>query len=1611
MAKSTHFFGLGSAVLLALQAQTVISVPFNGPRAVSLPAQHGYTYQGCYMEPSNGRALETVTGSDGLTLGACADICAAAGKAYFGAECGSKLSAAATLAADDTECSFACPGNGFQKCGAGNRLSVYKNENIVTPAGPSAKAKAGSYVSAGCYSDLVQGQRALSRTRADDAMTPDMCATFCAGSAWMGVEYGKECWCGNVLGSLSLPATQQTDCNMACAGDSTSLCGGPARLNMYTLDTANGVSSTSSAPAAAPSAASTAADRVGDFIHLGCWTDDAANGRTFGDLYASDDMTVKKCADWAISKGYLNFGIEYSRSSTCNMKCMGDASESCGGPNRLDMYKYSPAPSSTSSAGASSTSSTASGSSTSLTLPSANSAPNDAILPHAVSASLAGATIGDNSQLQTVDGKTVVDLTPPDNGQASVTVAAASAPDLQSDDSVVVQLTYKTEALKKRASKRAVLSECTLTMMIGSTVIYSSRIWTTDGSYTTVTSMPTSAGITTLIIVQYCPATAVPIVIGDVAVAPAPSSSSASSSSTVIVSSTVVIIQATPSTTSTSSSRLSSTTSNAGWATYVPPATTNAPSTTAAPAATNVAANVPTYLAGVYQAGTCSSPGYMSTCTMSGMPVATIDIVGKATASPVPASGNMQQAYEQCAGICANLDSCNSWALDRGVGVYPDATASTWWCYFYSGQVGKYHPNAYNTQFAAVVYFAKTCYSCQQRDLAALAPAPAAATTSTTSSSSTSVPAVTQAPVIPGVLTFSAPAYDSAACTFGTPPDCYLSGAPVATSGLLAVATGITGFVSSEGPFKQCAQACKQVPGCTAYALDQGTSMICYIYGGNARDYWTTFDNNYRSVAYFSAGCYNCKAASTSTLPLISSTTIRQSSTSSPVSTASTSVPTAASSPPSSSQPQVTPSSTKAVRPGAITLFSWIPTLAVPTTVTETNCPRPTADNWYTAGCTLSGGVLQTSGLVAVATGVPAPRVQNSNLFEYAYQACAQMCASMSTCYSWALDRGFWPADYSDWTCYFYSAGARLMTPQNDGNYWIVWMDKQCYACSTPAAAISSPTPSTSSSIAPAATSSTSAGSSTSSAASSISTAASSTFNANAASSTSSTASPTTAAPATTRPPSEAYVFSASAWTSGTCVTQRNNDGATPCALSGWPTPTSQSGLLAVATGIAPAPSGMFDFSKPFEVCAGACRGVNGCTTWAIDRGNWPTDLSPWSCYMYNFVNSSNYNLPGNYFRLTSYGSAYAKFAWGVTECYNCTLNQAIASSISSSVSILAISRSSSTSRSSTVSSATSTPFSSSSSSTSSKTSGPSGTVTALATTSALADTVTTFSAPASTTSCGQPTGAQWYTNGCIQSGYPTATQGLIAVATGIAPNVLGDYNFDPSYQRCAVICDGISGCQGYALDRTSTVSWNCNFYNLPVMTLLKSLSPSVDYRPVVWMSMLCHNCANIVPANVLSSSSSSFSSSSSSSSSLPLFVGYPQATASPSSTTPASSKSQSAASSSTSASAAAVCSRAASPPATANCNVKGFQQPAGGVQGSYLYAQTDCAAYCLSLGAACKSWTWVPGSGWCGIYSLAVWDAIGDSAVAGRAYKDNVMDEPACWSCPDGAAVHYLPV
>ncbi|GJC82999.1 WSC domain-containing protein ARB_07870 [Colletotrichum liriopes] len=122
-----------------------------------------------------------------MTLDMCAETCSISTKKT----CGSALAPGTTIANDDAECSFTCPGNLAQTCGTGLRLSLYKDDNVATTPVTAAKPAVGNYVHQGCYSDIVQGQRALSRTSADDAMTPESCAAFCGSNTYMALEYGS----------------------------------------------------------------------------------------------------------------------------------------------------------------------------------------------------------------------------------------------------------------------------------------------------------------------------------------------------------------------------------------------------------------------------------------------------------------------------------------------------------------------------------------------------------------------------------------------------------------------------------------------------------------------------------------------------------------------------------------------------------------------------------------------------------------------------------------------------------------------------------------------------------------------------------------------------------------------------------------------------------------------------------------------------------------------------------------------------------------------------------------------------------------------------------------------------------------------------------------------------------------------------------------------------------------------------------------------------------------------------------------------------------------------------------------------------------------------------
>lgn len=64
--------------------------------------------------------------------------------------------------------------------------------------------------------------------------TPEICKTRCfeKGFTYSGVQYGQQCYCGNIPPSPD-DIVIQTDCNMACSGDTTKICGAGWRMNVY----------------------------------------------------------------------------------------------------------------------------------------------------------------------------------------------------------------------------------------------------------------------------------------------------------------------------------------------------------------------------------------------------------------------------------------------------------------------------------------------------------------------------------------------------------------------------------------------------------------------------------------------------------------------------------------------------------------------------------------------------------------------------------------------------------------------------------------------------------------------------------------------------------------------------------------------------------------------------------------------------------------------------------------------------------------------------------------------------------------------------------------------------------------------------------------------------------------------------------------------------------------------------------------------------------------------------------------------------------------------------------------------------------------------------------
>ena len=167
-------------------------------------------YQGCFTDPAGNRALAPAElKDDEMTIEKCATFCNP--YKFFGLEygrecckfqelgssimlfllsldCGNTQNAK-SVSAPFSDCNVPCKGDASQICGAGQRISLYKTVGWNPPINPVIDG----YEYFGCYSEATPNRALGDSSTQSDGMTVQMCATYCKGSAFFGLEVGVEC--------------------------------------------------------------------------------------------------------------------------------------------------------------------------------------------------------------------------------------------------------------------------------------------------------------------------------------------------------------------------------------------------------------------------------------------------------------------------------------------------------------------------------------------------------------------------------------------------------------------------------------------------------------------------------------------------------------------------------------------------------------------------------------------------------------------------------------------------------------------------------------------------------------------------------------------------------------------------------------------------------------------------------------------------------------------------------------------------------------------------------------------------------------------------------------------------------------------------------------------------------------------------------------------------------------------------------------------------------------------------------------------------------------------------------------------------------------------------
>lgn len=169
-------------------------------------------------------------------------------------------------------------------------------------------------------------------------MTIDKCVRLCPNYTFLGLEYGSECWCSNSIQNGAFPV-DSGQCDTVCAGNARQICGSDNTLSIYLPP-----------PPPPPRPANNIT-----YSAAGCYAEPGDGSRALNkSSTAAGDMTPESCFNICGTSGWIYAGLEYGEEcwcgdqvskaatltdpSRCNIKCTGDVTRTCGGPQVLNLY-------------------------------------------------------------------------------------------------------------------------------------------------------------------------------------------------------------------------------------------------------------------------------------------------------------------------------------------------------------------------------------------------------------------------------------------------------------------------------------------------------------------------------------------------------------------------------------------------------------------------------------------------------------------------------------------------------------------------------------------------------------------------------------------------------------------------------------------------------------------------------------------------------------------------------------------------------------------------------------------------------------------------------------------------------------------------------------------------------------------------------------------------------------------------------------------------------------------------------------------------------------------------------------------------------------------------